>query len=97
MEGRSLRGHGYRASRKVRWSSSEHPAVSNGDLTFGLSSRGAVRLHLLDHIQALHHTAEHDVFPVEPAGEEDKSEHTSNLHVKMPDKQQTFINLPTSH
>lgn len=54
-------------AERVKCWSSKLPTVGDGESDFGFAALGAVALHLLHHIHAVHHTAEHHVLPVQPA------------------------------
>lgn len=64
--GWSLKGRGYRGSRRGLVLNSELPTVGDDYLFGGFAAAGSVRLHLLHHFHPVHHGAEHDVLPVQP-------------------------------
>lgn len=66
--GGAYRGRDYRAGRRGFVLNSELPAVGDGNPAGGFAALAALGLHVLHHVQPLHHLPEHHVLPVQPAG-----------------------------
>lgn len=60
---------------------SKLPAVGDDDVGLGFAALGAVRLHGLYQIHALHHLSKHHVLPVEPASTHTNT-HTGHTHLR---------------
>jgi hypothetical protein len=52
----------------IDWLLVEFSAVGDGDLGLGLATLAAIRLHLLDHVQTLHHLSKDHMLAIQPLG-----------------------------